>query len=416
MYICPECSTETTASPCPNCGAEISGVLDEVVYDITLTGFEDENGRDKVVEYLLSLSKSQDVGKIKKSIERLPVIIYRNIPQYKAESIIRRFKNLGAHIEYETRSRTIKVDKFFDEEFKEQSEAKPPAGRRGIFAAAAIIALLLIGFVVYLVYPRPVEEVVQAPKPAPSKSSILQRAPKSSKSITTRTNREKASRRKPAKVPASTPSTSERTKAAQRNSEEEADEKVLVEINWNEMVSAAQAPSVNVSPIEPNEELEEDPAYDHVQRGTALFNEKKFDEALDAFEAALGTDPEREEIIENAINTAIAWGWQTIADEDYGQAIEAFGIAMDYDDKDPLLYKGAGIANFLSGHYDDALHDLLFAIEEHPDDKHALLAIARIYNIKGANDQSTKYFEDYLRQVPKDEEVRRYMGQLREGP
>ena len=190
---------------------------------------------------------------------------------------------------------------------------------------------------------------------------------------------------------------------------------VEVEIDWDGMVAEVKSPSVNVIPIEPNEELEEDPVYENVQRGTALFNEKKYDEALEAFEAALGVDPEREEVIDNAINTAIAWGWQTIAEEDYGQALEAFGIAMDYDDKDPLLYKGAGIASFLAGHYDDALQDLLFALEEEPNDKHMLLAVARIYNIKDANDQSIKYFEDYLQKAPKDRDIKRYVGQLKEG-
>ena len=181
------------------------------------------------------------------------------------------------------------------------------------------------------------------------------------------------------------------------------------------MIAKVKSPSVNVSSIEPSEELEDDLVYDNVQRGTTLFDEKKYDEALEAFEAALSADPEREEVLDNAINTAIAWGWHTIADEDYGQALEAFGIAMDYDDKDPLLYKGAGIASFLAGHYDDALQDLLFALEDEPNDKHLLLAVARIYDIKDVNDQSIKYFEDYLEAAPRDRDIKRYVGQLKEG-
>ena len=70
------------------------------------------------------------------------------------------------------------------------------------------------------------------------------------------------------------------------------------------MVAAAQSPTVNVRPIEPNEELEEDPVFENVQRGTALFNEKKYDEVAE-MALTLATEPDLRETIVEAQNRRV---------------------------------------------------------------------------------------------------------------
>ena len=165
MYICPNCSYETDRSSCPKCGAEIGRFLEESVCDITLTGFSDDVSRQKVIEYLLSLSRSKNIERIKRSIEKLPVKIYREIPQYKAEGIVKRFEDMGAQIEAQTKTRKVKVDEFFQHEFEERSSGEPvqtqppppvrPSRKKPRIIGAAAVLIVALAVLIYFLFLSP---------------------------------------------------------------------------------------------------------------------------------------------------------------------------------------------------------------------------------------------------------------------
>lgn len=448
MYICPNCSYETDQSSCPKCGAEIGRFLDESVCDITLTGFRDDTSRQKVVEYLLSLSRSKNIERIKRSIEKLPVKIYREIPQYKAEGIVKRFEDMGAQIEARTKTRKVKVDEFFQHEFEESSSGEPteipppvqPSRRKPrIIGAAAVLAVALAA-VLYFLFLSPADDQVKEPA-RDTKQQTLAKNKNKQKIRTDLSNRKKmphprSQTKKDTKGSFSMlqkpPSRSRqeggtgggerfdaggKTRDAKKESGRGSrSQESGAEIKWGALLNKRPA-DLNTHPIEMDGTVEEDLAYSHNQRGVELFGEQKYGEALEEFEAASGESPDREEIVFNVLNTLLTMGYDALSQNNYDEARDVFGRALDYDPNDPFAQKALGITSLLQESYEDATHHLELAFEASEDeaDREVLLALGRAYALTNQSGKAIKYLEEYLKLNPSDSQVRGYLNEIKGG-
>ena len=453
MFICPNCSSETERSTCPMCGADIAGFLDESVCDITLTGFIDDSARQRVVEYLLSLSRSKNLEKIQRSIEKLPVKIYREIPQYKADEIIRRFEGMGAQIESNTRTRKVKVDEFFQEEFEEQQatdESTPPTvlassrSRSWLMVALVVLAVAAAGLAYFVFLApggdrrdaptraeekagtvSPKKKVAQAGKPAPSRTSRLNQKRLIQNQKETRDGRNKM-RKKSDRAGAKdlsrrTPLSRSRKAGSDKDALEETPKvgetgKTAPDIDWTPLLIKKPA-DLSLQTIEADETREEDAAFGHNQKGIELFGEQKYTEALEEFEAASSESPDREELVINVLNTLLTMGYDALSDKNYSEAKDVFDKALDYDPNDPFAHKALGIASLLDESYEEAAPHLEAALDASDEeaDREVLLALGRVYALTNQSGRAIKYFEEYLKLNPGDTQVREYLEAIREG-
>ena len=449
MYICPNCSYETDQSSCPKCGAEIGRFLDESVCDITLTGFRDDTSRQKVVEYLLSLSRSKNIERIKRSIEKLPVKIYREIPQYKAEGIVKRFEDMGAQIEAQTKTRKVKVDEFFQHEFEERSSGEPtqaqpppparPLRRKPRIIGAAAVLTVALAALIYFIFLSPAPDRGKE-QVRDTKQQTLARNKNKQKVRTDLANRKKkphprSQTKKDTKGSFSMlqkpPSRSRtegrtgaderfdvggRTRDAQKEAGRESRKESGAEIKWGTLLNKRPA-DLNTHPIEMDGTVEEDLAYTHNQKGVELFGEQKYGQALEEFEAASGESPDREEIVFNVLNTLLTMGYDALSQNNYDEARDVFGRALDYDPNDPFAQKALGITSLLQESYEDATHHLELAFEASEDeaDREVLLALGRAYALTNQSGKAIKYLEEYLKLNPSDSQVRGYLNEIKGG-
>jgi len=349
-------------------------------------------------------------------------------------------------IEAQTRTRKVKVDEFFQQEFEERSSGEPPQppvrppNKRSWMIGAATAFAFSAAVLIYFFFLSPAgERGKEQARDIKKQIEAEQKNRQNVKADPTDRKRRQHPRRqvwRDKKAPAdkrqktsSRSSTKGNTRPAERTDvsgrakevkkESRSEGRVKdnkAEINWAPLLNKRPA---DLSPhqIEADETHEEDLAFTHNQRAIELFGEQKYAEALEEFEAASSESPDREEIVINVLNTLLTMGYDALSEKNYNEARDAFGKALDYDPNDPFAQKALGITSLLLESYEDASHHLELALEVSEDevDKEILLGLGRAYAITNQSNKAIKYFEEYLKLVPSDSQIRRYLDEIKGG-
>ena len=121
-----------------------------------------------------------------------------------------------------------------------------------------------------------------------------------------------------------------------------------------------------------------------IEKGNELYNQKKYNEAIEAYQSAYDVDNQ---------NAIACYGTGNSYDEikDYGAAIEwyrkAIAIKPDFD----YAYNNMGSAYYKQNKYDDAIESYKQTIKINPKHKYAYLNLARSYLSKEDYKQALKF-------------------------
>jgi tetratricopeptide (TPR) repeat protein len=163
---------------------------------------------------------------------------------------------------------------------------------------------------------------------------------------------------------------------------------------------AAQGLSITLAKALSQEQQNQKDAYDSFQKGIALANEKKFDEAIVAFRTATELNPN---FAEAYINVGMLL-FQQAKDE---EAEKALLKALELKPDEPKTKNTLGSLYFEKARVlleadkiDEALEQLKTSYSYNPEYSYTSYLLGYAYSKNGNNEEAVKYFEAFLLKEP----------------
>ena len=176
----------------------------------------------------------------------------------------------------------------------------------------------------------------------------------------------------------------------------------------DQMIAAAKNKSLpddmrrNIEPAAPDA-----PGAADAERGWGLFQQGKFADAAEAFQAALAADPEN-------LSAHNGLGFSLLNQGNAPEAKEHFQICLDHNPDDPGPVNGMAQCLKAEGRVDDALALWKRSHEKYPGPNAATYGLAFTYFQQGDFKQALPYLEELAKDLPENAQVKEALEQAKE--
>lgn len=349
--------------------------------DVILTGFDSKEAYVNTAKYLLSISKDKDPGGIRRFLENLPKVLFRNIAEEKAEGVFRRFRALGARLEIERKSGLGPAsDAIHSQRENNAAVSKPkidipiikPIDHASSFNLKRVFMLsvfLLLCFALCLY----LFEYFSEEEGGWSESEHIYEP-------------QMSSGREPSEHVADIKKEGLRAKAS-------IDPESL-DIEAREETGGGTSPG---------------------RQGAELYNVGRYEEAIEKFQEALSLAPDSEQVKRGIAQSYLAVASAKLRKKDFGKALENFNLSLKFAETFEG-HKGQGIAYMGLGDKESAIESFESSLALNAKDAYVQMAAGILSYEKNNLKAARSHFEKVLKFDPGNSQAAEYLQKIkREG-
>ena len=361
--VCPQCNSVVPAGmeKCSFCDKQ-SKTADK--WNIHLIGLASQESYRDVGRYLYSISKDKDQNKIKAILSNLPKVIFKGLDEKKALLLAQKMREMGADIRVSQSDEPAEaMKKGTRDAMKVNVSMVRPDERRPfvdfkrlIFLTLLLVSLSVAGFTAIKFFAQPYRNEKLASKGGddnlvPARKTITGKAD---------------------------------------NKPIEQSLKV-VPLNLPVVITSKSLPLNN--------------------EGVALFNEGKYEEAIEKFRAALEVTDDDDPVLENMANAYIKIAYNQYKAKAFDDALQSFGDSID-SKPTAMAYKGRGLVYISEGKNDLAREALENSLARDEGDESVHFMIATILYDDNRLEEAKGNFATALALNPLNVSANQYLSKI----